>query len=84
MPRHWNILEGASINDELWFLALQAHMWNKEGFRETSFSEADQHLLRAICMGIYDQSLKLMDASMRAMCHSSAMADMLWEMLEKE
>jgi hypothetical protein len=59
-------------------------MRNKEGFRETSFSEADQHLLRAISLGLYDQSLKPMDASTRAMRHSSVMVDMLWEMLEKE
>src|ERR1700688_1617384 len=84
LPRQFTHTEGVSLDDEVWCLAIQAHLRNQEGYRETAFSEADQHLLRAINLGIYDQTWKPMDAATRAMRHSSAMADMLLEMLEKE
>jgi hypothetical protein len=81
-----DFLHGCSLDDELWFMAMRTYRRNSPDYRGMTrvIRDTDLPLLHLISMGVYDNGDKQMDAATRAMRHSSAMTDRMWELLEIE
>jgi hypothetical protein len=75
---------GVSIDDELWFAMLKAYQRNVQATRALPIRDTDHQLFHLLNLGVFDTFDKPLDASVRAMRHSSAMMDQMWQLLEVE
>jgi hypothetical protein len=81
-----DFLFGCSLDDELWYMVMRTHRRNRPDYRELTrpMRDMDRPLLHLIGLGVYDNADKPNDGAVRAMRHSSAMMDRMWELFEVE